>query len=126
MTTLFAFAEARGGTLWKVAFEAGTPGRRAADALGGGEVHALLIGGPGIAASAEQLGRYGADRVTIVEREALERYNPEVYAATAAVQLGSGNYRAGFFPASAQGRDLAPRVAAALKLGLAADITEFE
>jgi electron transfer flavoprotein alpha subunit len=126
MATLFAFAEARGGTLRKVAFEAVTAARRAADALGGGEVHVLLIGGPGIAASAEQLGRYGADRVTIVEHAALERYNPEVYAATAAVQLGSGNYRAGFFPASAQGRDLAPRIAAALKLGLAADITEFE
>ncbi len=126
MATMFAFAETRGGALRKVAFEAVTAARRAADATGGGEVHALLIGGPGIEASAEPLGRYGADRVTVVAHAALERYNPEVYAATAAVRLGAQSYRAGFFTASAQGRDLAPRVAAALRVGLAADVTEFE
>jgi len=126
MATMFAFAETRGGALRKVALETVTAARRAADASGGGEVHALLIGGAGIEAAAEQLGRYGADRVTLVSHPALERYSPEVFAATAAVRLGAGSYRAGFFSASAQGRDLAPRVAAALKVGLAADITEFE
>ena len=126
MATMFAFAETRGGALRKVALETVTAARRAADASGGGEVHALLIGGAGVEAAAEQLGRYGADRVTLVTHPALERYNPEVFAATAAVRLGAQSYRAGFFAASAQGRDLAPRVAAALKVGLAADITEFE
>jgi len=125
MATLFAFAETRGGALRKVALETVTAARRAADASGGGEVHALLIGAPGIESCCEQLGRYGADRVTVVAHPALERYNPEVFAATAAVRLGSQGYRAGLFPASAQGRDLAPRVAAALKVGLAADVTEF-
>ena len=126
MATTFAFAESRDGNLRKVAFEAVTAARAAADASGGGEVHALLMGAPGIAAKAEELGRYGADVVFVVEHEGLARYNPEAFAATAVERLRQGEYRAGFFPASAQGRDLAPRAAAALGVSLASDVTDFE
>jgi electron transfer flavoprotein alpha subunit len=126
MATMLAFAESRGGELRKVAYEAVTAARTAADASGGGEVHALLIGGTGIAARAPELGRYGADLVIAVEHAALEHYNPEVFAATAADRIRNGGYRAGFFSASAQGRDLAPRVAAKLESSLASDVTEFE
>jgi electron transfer flavoprotein alpha subunit len=126
MATTFAFAESRGGELRKVAFEAVTAARQAADATGGGEVHALLIGAPGDSGRAEQLGRHGADVVISVEHPALERYSPEIFAATAADRLGKGGYRAGFFSASAQGRDLAPRVAAKLGVSLAADVTAVE
>jgi electron transfer flavoprotein alpha subunit len=126
MATTFAFAESRDGNLRKVAFEAVTAARRAADATGGGGAHALLLGAPGIAARAEELGRYGADVVFVVEHEELARYNPETFAATAAERLRLGDYRAAFFPASAQGRDLAPRTAAALGVSLASDVTDFE
>jgi electron transfer flavoprotein alpha subunit len=126
MAATFAFAESRAGELRKVAFEAVAAARRAADASGGGEVHALVMGAPGIAGQAEALGRYGADVVIAVEDPALERYNPEVFAATAAERLESGQYRAAFFSASAQGRDLAPRVAARLGLAMASDVTAFE
>ena len=126
MASVLAFAESRNGELRKVALETVTAARQAADASGGGEVHAMLLGGPGIAARAEALGRYGADVVIVVEEPALERYNPEVFAATVAERLRLGSYRAGFFPASAQGRDLAPRVAAKLKVSLASDVTGFE
>ena len=126
MATMFAFAESRGGGLRKVAFEAVTAARRTADASGGGDVHALVLGPPGIAGKAAGLGRYGADLVTVVEHPALARYSPEVAMATAAARIGGGDYRAAFFPASAQGRDLAPRVAARLGASLASDVTEFE
>jgi electron transfer flavoprotein alpha subunit len=126
MGTTFAFAETRDGKLRKVAFEAVTAARRAADASGGGEVHALLVGAPGLGARAEELGRYGADIVVAVEDPGLDQYNPEVCAATVADRLRAGSYRAGFFAASAQGRDLAPRVAARLGVSLASDVTEFE
>jgi len=126
MATTFAFAESRGGELRKVAFEMVTAARRAADASGGGEVHALVLGAPGTAGRAAALGRYGADLVTVVEHPALERYSPEVATATAAARIGGAAYRAAFFPASAQGRDLAPRVAARLGVSLASDVTEFE
>jgi electron transfer flavoprotein alpha subunit len=125
-TTFLAFAESRDGALRKVALETITAARKAADASGGGEVHALLLGGSGIAARAADLGRYGADVVFVVAHAALERYSPEVYAATAAERIKSGGYRAAFFPASAEGRDLAPRVAAKLGAGLASDVIDFE
>jgi electron transfer flavoprotein alpha subunit len=126
MATTFAFAESRDGVPRKVAFEAVTAARQAADASGGGEVHALLIGAPGVAGRAEELGRYGADVVTVVEHAQLERYSPEVFAATAEARLRAGGYRTGFFAASAEGRDLAPRVAARLGVSLASDVTDFE
>jgi len=126
MATMLAFAESRSGEFRKVAYEAVTAARKAADASGGGAVHALLVGAPGLAARAGELGRYGADVLIVVEHAALERYSPEVYAATAAERLRLGGYRAAFFAASAQGRDLAPRVAAKLGTSLASDVTEFE
>ena len=126
MATTFAFAETRGGELRKVAFETVTAARQAADVTGGGEVHALVLDAPGIAAKAEALGRYGADVVTVVEHAGLARYSPEIAAATAAERLGAGSYRAAFFSASAEGRDLAPRVAAKLGVGLASDVITFE
>src|SRR3990172_7016475 len=119
MASVLAFAESRNGELRKGAFATVTAARQAADGSGGGEVHAMLLGGPGIAARAEALGRYGADLVIVVEQPALQHYGPEVFAATVAERLRLGSYRAGFFPASAQGRDLAPRVAAQLKVSLA-------
>ena len=126
MAPILAFAETRGGELRKVALETVTAARQAADSSGGGEVHAVLVGPPGIAARAETLGRHGADRVIAVEHPGLERYSPEVFAASVAERLKSGNYRAGIFAASGQGRDLAPRVAARTGVSLASDVTSFE
>jgi electron transfer flavoprotein alpha subunit len=119
MANTFAFAESRGGELRSVAAETVTAARRIADATGGGEVHVLAIGAPGLAAKAAALRQYGADVITVVEHAGLERYSPEVVAATAAARIKAADYRAAFFPASAEGRDLAPRVAAALDRSLA-------
>ncbi|MGH7623864.1 MAG: electron transfer flavoprotein subunit alpha/FixB family protein [Gemmatimonadaceae bacterium] len=125
MANTFAFAETRGGTLRKVALETVTAARQIADATGGGEVHALLIGAPGVASQAERLGQHGADVVIVVEHPALALYSPEVVAATAAERVRSGGYRAALFSASAQGKDLAPRVAAKLGVSMAGDVTAF-
>jgi electron transfer flavoprotein alpha subunit len=126
MATFLAFAESRAGSLRKVAFEAVTAARQAADAAGQGEVHAILIGASGIGQRAEALGKNGADTVYVVEHPALERYSPEVYAATIAERVRAGGYRGVFFTASAEGRDLAPRVAARVGVSIASDVTEFE
>ena len=125
MANTFAFAEARGGELRKVALEMVAAARQAADATGGGEVTALLIGAPGIAAKAPALAKAGADKVVVVEHAALGKYSPEVYAATAAAEITKAAPRAAFFAASAEGRDLAPRVAATLGVSMASDLTSF-
>src|SRR5688500_9710705 len=126
MANVFAFAETRGGELRKVALEAVTAARAIADATGGGEVHALLTGAPGIAAQAARLAGHGADVVLVLEHAALQHYNAEALAATAAGRIEAGGYRAAIFAASAQGRDLAPRVAAKLRSGLASDVIALE
>ena len=124
-TNVLAFAESRGGELRKVANEAATAARTLANAAGG-EAHVLIAGAPGIAAKAESLGRFGADAVAVVEHAALADYNPEALAATLADRVNAGGYRAVVFIGSAQGKDLAPRVAAKLGVPLAADLTTVE
>jgi electron transfer flavoprotein alpha subunit len=117
-------AESRGAELRKVALEVVTAGRAFADALGGGEVHALLAGPPGLSAKAAQLGQYGADLVLVCEHAGYARYARESIAATLA-ERARKDYRAVLLPFSAQGRDLGPRVAARLDAPIAADIIAF-
>ena len=126
MAHTFAFAESRGGALRRVAFEAVSAARALADASGGGEVHVMLAGAPGVASLADELGKYGADLVIVVEHAGLANANAEALAATAAARIKTGGYRAAIFSASAQGRDLAPRVAAQLGVSMAADVTTLE
>jgi len=125
MANIFAFAEARDGELRKVALEAVTAARRLADSTGG-EVHALLVGGPGIGGKADQLAAHGADVVFVCEHEAFTNYNAEATSRIASDKVGSGGYRVAIFATSAQGRDLAPRVAARLGVGIVTDVTGVE
>jgi electron transfer flavoprotein alpha subunit len=125
MANVLAFAETRGGELRKVALEAVTAARTLADAEGG-EVHALMLGAPGIASRAGQLGAHGADVVLVVEHPALANHSVEVAAATAAAKAKEGGYGALIFSASAQGKDLAPRVAAKLGVPMAADALSLD
>jgi electron transfer flavoprotein alpha subunit len=118
MSNVLAYAEARGTGLRKAALEAVAAARVVA---AGGEVHALLVGPPGIASVA---GELGVAKVFVCEHPAFAQYNPEAAAALAAEK--AKGYRATVFVATAQGRDLAPRVAAKLGVGLAADATGIE
>jgi len=124
MTNVFAFAESRGGEIRRAGLEAVTAARAVADATGG-QVHAMIAGAPGIAAQAAKLAGAGADVVLVLEHAAFAHYNPEALAATIAARIGGGGYRAAFFSASAQGKDLTPRVAAKAKLPMAGDVTEY-
>jgi electron transfer flavoprotein alpha subunit len=126
MANVLAFAESRAGELRKVALETVTAARALADATGGGDVHALLIGAAGVASHAARLGEHGADVVIVVEHDGFKFHNPEAASATAAERIKSGGYRAALFPASAHGRDIAPRVAAKLGVPVASDVVAIE
>jgi len=122
---VLAFAESRGGELRKIATEAVTAARALANAAGG-EAHVFVAGAPGIGAKTNTLGRFGADAIVVLEHPALADYNPEAFATAMAERVKSGGYRAVVFVASAQGKDLAPRVAAKLGVPLAADLTAVQ
>jgi electron transfer flavoprotein alpha subunit len=125
MANVLVFAETRGNALRKVALEAVTAARALADASGGGEVHALVAGTPGVGAAADQLGQHGADVVVAVEHANFTNFDREAVAATLAARAKSGSYRAVVLGFSSQGRDIGPRLAAKLDVPIAADVTEI-
>ena len=126
MANVLVYAETRGSALRKVALEAVSAARSLADATGGGEVHALVAGAPGVGAAAAQLGAHGADVVITAESPALASFAREAIAATLAERARQGSYRAVVLGFSAQGRDLAPRLAAKLDAPVAADVVAID
>jgi electron transfer flavoprotein alpha subunit len=125
MANILVFAETRGDALRKVALEAVTAARALADASGGGEVHALVAGPPGVGGKAGALAEHGADVIIAVEDASLATFNREAIAATLAERARAGSYRAVVVAFSAQGRDLGPRLAAKLDAPIASDVTEI-
>jgi electron transfer flavoprotein alpha subunit len=126
MANILVFAETRGNALRKVALEAVTAARALADATGGGEVHALVAGTPGVGAVAAELGKYGADVVVTVEHAGYANFDRESVASTIAARAKAGAYRAVVLGFSAQGRDLGPRLAARLDAPVVSDVTEIQ
>jgi electron transfer flavoprotein alpha subunit len=120
---VLAVLEARDGALRKVSYEVVTAARRLADALGS-EVHAVALGA-GPLAGTDRLGSFGADRVVTATHASFARYAPEGCARAVAERVKAGGYGTIVFAATATGKDLAPRVAARLGVGLAADITDL-
>ena len=121
MPVVLAVTEQRDGVLRKVSLEVLTAARRLADQLGA-TVDAAVCGSAAVS-GAETLGRFGADRVLSAMHPDFVRYHPDGEAATIAAAARSAV--AVVFAATATGRDLAPRVAARLGVGLATDVTEF-
>ncbi len=122
--TVLAYAETRGGAVGKPAREATGAARAMAEAWGA-ETHVVALGGPGTADAARGLASLGADRIHVAEGEGLALYQPDVVAAAVSRLIGEGGFRAVVFPATAQGKDLAPRVAARLGCGLATEIVSW-
>lgn len=89
----------------------------------GGELSALIIGN-GVAGFGEKLGPYGAGKVYVAD--GVEKYNTEGYVKIMLETINAASPDVILFGASAAGRDLAPRVAAALGVGLATDCTDIE
>lgn len=123
MAVVLSYAETRDGKLRKVALEALAAARRIADATDR-EVVACLFGPPAIESEAETLGRHGADKVVVAEDPRFERYGPEPLVHLLAAEVEARGPAAVVFPASALGKDLAPRVAARLVAGLATEVTD--
>ena len=116
---VLAVMEQRDGALRKVSHEILAAARRLADADGGTVDALVLADGP--VAGADSLGRFGADRVLTATHPDFRLYQPDGFAAT--VSATAAGCTAVVFCATANGRDLAPRVAARLKVACASDVT---
>ncbi|MCL7960523.1 MAG: electron transfer flavoprotein subunit alpha/FixB family protein, partial [marine benthic group bacterium] len=124
MADILAYAETRGGELRPVAGEVVATARKLADEMGG-QVVAVVVGGPGSAEVASGLSRFGADRILVCEAESLSLYQPDATVELLASVTESVAPGAILFPASAQGKDLAARVAARLGVALGSEATEI-
>jgi electron transfer flavoprotein alpha subunit len=116
---ILAVMEQRDGALRKVSYEVVAAARRLADGSGGTVDALVLAAGP--VADADSLGRFGADRVLAATHPDFRLYQPDGFAAT--IGAAATGYAAIVFAATATGRDLAPRVAARLKVACASDVT---
>ena len=120
---LWIFAEQRDGILMNVALELLGAGRELADTLGI-PLSAVLLG-IGTDSIAQQLIHFGADQVYIVDHPFLKQYDTNVYTKALVSVIQKYHPEIVLFGATLMGRDLAPRVATRLQIGLSADCTEL-
>jgi electron transfer flavoprotein alpha subunit len=91
----------------------------------GGEVMALLMGG-GVDQHVATLAIHGADGVYLAQDRRLQQYTTDIYTALVVRAIQEHKPGAVLFGSTAIGRDLAPRVAARLGLGLTGDCVDLE
>ncbi|BFH66846.1 MAG: electron transfer flavoprotein subunit alpha/FixB family protein [Paenibacillus dendritiformis] len=121
--TILVVAETKGGVLRQVSYEAISAARMAAG--DGGTVTAAVIGADA-ARHAADLAPYGADHIYTVEHSALIHYHPEAYFAALQAVVQEAKPDGVFFGHTAQGKDLAPQLAAALGAGQISDVIAIE
>ncbi len=117
---ILVFIEQRDGRVRPVTREALGEAVRLAATLGGPVVGVCAAASdPGLAS----LGEAGAAETLLATHESFRHYEPAGYVRAVVAAVEKVKPAVVLFPASAMGRDLAPRVAARLGVGLAADCT---
>lgn len=114
--------ERRDGILRNVSFEVLTAAQQMTN---GGEVTAVVFG-QGASDEAQQLAQYGADNVHIVTNAELNTYSTDAFSQALTEVINTVKPDVILVGHTAMGRDLAPRVAARLGLGLISDCTGVE
>jgi len=118
---ILTFIETREKKIKKSSLELLSEARRTADWFNT-EAAAVLVG-TGMEGLAAELASYGASKVYLLDDASLDRYSSQDYAAGLADLVKKLTPAAVFFSATAMGKDLAPRLAARLGVGLASDCT---
>jgi electron transfer flavoprotein alpha subunit len=116
-------AETRDGALRNVTHEVASAGRRLADACGG-PCSAVLIGA-GVTDQAAGLGAFGVEKVLVADDAGLGAYSGTAWLQAVKDAVAALDPAIVLLAATSTGRDLAPRVAAALGAGYAAACTEL-
>lgn len=120
---VWVLAESLSGTIRPVVFELLGKAATLARVLGG-RVSAVLLG-HNVGHHASALAAHGADRVLLGDDAHLAPYQTEVHTAILARAIEALDPGAVLVPSTALGRDLAPRVAARLQLGLTGDCIDI-
>lgn len=124
MGSILVFIEQRNAKIKKVSFEALGVARRLADRINSNVV-ALLIGDH-LDDLIKEISRYGADRIYLADDPIFSRYSSEGYLSVISDLSQQIRPTAILFGATAMGKDLAPRLAARLKTGIASDCISID
>lgn len=119
---VLVIGEVRDGSLRNVSFEAVAAGKTIAS---GGEVVAVLLG-ENVNELATEMIAYGADRTVVIEDAALKNYTTDAYTQALMQLINEENPEGIVFGHTAIGKDVSPRIAAKLDIGLISDVTEIE
>ena len=122
---VFVFAQQVDNELSPIAFELRGEAGRLAENLEEKTVTAVLLG-KDVKGLADDLAKYGADRVIVVDDPALETYMTEPYAQALTAVIEEYKPEIMLVGATAIGRDLGPTVSARVATGLTADCTQLE
>jgi len=120
---VWVFAEQRNGIVASVAYELLGVGRRLADELKA-ELSAVLFGSTDDAAN--ELIRWGADKVYYCKDHVFEKFNDEPYSQLLTNLINMYKPNIVLAGATPIGRSFIPRVAAKVRTGLTADCTALE
>jgi electron transfer flavoprotein alpha subunit len=121
---VWVFAEQEEGSLHDIALELCGKARQLADQLG--VKMAAVLAGWNVRELSRRLIAQGADRVYLVEHRGLEHYQTQPYAKILCTLIEKHQPQIVIYGATPLGRDLAPRIASAMKAGLTADCTALE
>lgn len=117
--------EQGGNRLRKVSLELLSEARRLADRLGQ-KAGGVLLCGEAPAGLETAVSEVGCDALYLVEHRDLAHYHTERFAGLAVKLAKKYKPSVILFPATENGRDLAPRVSCAMQVGLTADCTALD
>lgn len=123
MGNILVFAETNKHTVPKSSLIAIQAGKDAVDALGGNLLVCVL--GGDTSATAMELSNYGASKVLAVQDGRLANYLADSYAAALAQLVGAHDVSLLLAASTAVGKDLLPRTAGLLGVGMASDVVRF-
>jgi len=119
--SIYLIAEHKEGKLKRVSLEILSECLRQ-----GVEPTCVLAGAGDLDSAAQELGKYGAKKVVVLENAELKNYTNEGLANAYHAYLSKQSPSAVITGASWAGKDMLPRLAAKFQVGIASDCTEFK
>lgn len=115
--------ETRDGSLRNVTFEAIAAAKKINP---DGEIVGVVCGDSDLEAQANEMIYYGADRAVTVKHEKLKTYTPEGFGQALMAIIDDESPNGIVMGHTAIGKDLTPKIASKLELGLISDATDIE
>ncbi len=122
--SILAILEQRDGKYRKSAFEVATAAVELGNKSGSDSIG--LVIGSGSPEDVSSVGAYGLKKVFAAKNEVCSNYIPEAFTQAVLTAIEATHPEIVLFSATSIGKDLAPRIAAKLSVGLATDCTDVD